>query len=58
MITKEVASLSDELGDFMFKFKRRVDNVDAHNIAKDSLHLPQGRHVCLLEPPGYVKFSI
>ena len=40
IITREVVSLSVVLGDFKFKFRRRVDNVDAHNIAKNSLHLP------------------
>ena len=67
MIIKEVTSLSAELGDFKFffleydfkfEFERREDNVDAHNIAKNSLHLAPGRHVWLLEPPGYVKLSI
>lgn len=58
MVIKEIQNLVHSVGDFMFSHERREDNVDAHNIARTSLDLEPGRHVWLLEPPGYVRTSI
>ena len=56
-IIKETRELKAEVGNFVFHFERKHDYSDAHNMARASLGLATGRHVCLVAPSGNVKRS-
>jgi hypothetical protein len=58
MIIKEIADIRRSIPGAAFKHELRESNVDAHNLAKNSLDLIPGRHVWLLEPPGCVNRTI
>lgn len=54
MIIAEIRKLLETSSDISFICACRESNVDAHNIAKNTLELAPGRHVCLLDPSNYV----
>lgn len=58
MIIKEIIDMMGGGGDVSFKHQSRESNRDAHNIARNSLELEVGRHVWLLERPGYAETLI
>lgn len=53
-IIVEIRKLLATNGDITFYYECREVNVDAHNIAKNSLDIDPSRHVWLLDPPNYV----
>lgn len=54
MLIGEIRRMMAEPGEVVFRHESRYANVDAHNIARNSLNLSPGRHLWLSEPPGYV----